>query len=248
MRPICAPNRSFRAAANQLTESARTKNPFRAQGCIICRPSYAVCCYAKLIDHACQPVFFAHRDCPRSERMMRDEQRCSQCVLLKSAGPLAPRQDRPPARPRADHRTIGLLKSTSSHLLPIRYGGLGVCVRTPHCVVPSGLDLPEMLPGTPVPGYRLSRPFGTDCVGDLRFFSTSLKPSSLAAFTARLKPCPDTKLERTTGTRKGSREMGRARVLADMLVHLSYKDRRATGALGRLWRTLFSPKSGYEDT
>jgi hypothetical protein len=23
----------------------------------------------------------------------------------------------------------------------------------------------EILPGTPVPGYRLSRPFGTDCVG-----------------------------------------------------------------------------------
>jgi hypothetical protein len=34
-----------------------------------------------------------------------------------------------------------------------------------HCVVPSGLDLREILPGTPVPGYRLSRPFGTDCVG-----------------------------------------------------------------------------------
>jgi hypothetical protein len=25
--------------------------------------------------------------------------------------------------------------------------------------------LAEILPGTPVPGYRLSRPFGTDCVG-----------------------------------------------------------------------------------
>ena len=37
--------------------------------------------------------------------------------------------------------------------------------RAPHCVVPSGLDLREILPGTPVPGYRLSRPFGTDCVG-----------------------------------------------------------------------------------
>jgi hypothetical protein len=34
-----------------------------------------------------------------------------------------------------------------------------------HCVVPSGLDLREILPGTPVPGYRLSRPFGTDSVG-----------------------------------------------------------------------------------
>jgi hypothetical protein len=33
------------------------------------------------------------------------------------------------------------------------------------CVVPSGLDLGEILPGTPVPGYRLSRPFGTDCIG-----------------------------------------------------------------------------------
>jgi hypothetical protein len=33
------------------------------------------------------------------------------------------------------------------------------------CVVPSGLDWREILPGTPVPGYRLSRPFGTDCVG-----------------------------------------------------------------------------------
>jgi len=34
-------------------------------------------------------------------------------------------------------------------------------------IVPSlsGLDLREILPGTPVPGYRLSRPFGTDCVG-----------------------------------------------------------------------------------
>ena len=37
--------------------------------------------------------------------------------------------------------------------------------RAAHCVVPSGLDLREILPGTPVPGYRLSRPFGTDCVG-----------------------------------------------------------------------------------
>jgi hypothetical protein len=36
---------------------------------------------------------------------------------------------------------------------------------TPRCVVPSGLDLLLILPGTPVPGYRLSRPFGTDCVG-----------------------------------------------------------------------------------
>jgi hypothetical protein len=34
-----------------------------------------------------------------------------------------------------------------------------------YCVVPSGLDLREILPGTPVPGYRLSRPFGTDSVG-----------------------------------------------------------------------------------
>ena len=41
-------------------------------------------------------------------------------------------------------------------------GAFRVCVRTPHCVVPSGLDLRETLPGTPVPGYRLSRPFGTD--------------------------------------------------------------------------------------
>jgi hypothetical protein len=31
-----------------------------------------------------------------------------------------------------------------------------------HCVVPSGLVLREILPGTPVPGSRLSRPFGTD--------------------------------------------------------------------------------------
>ena len=43
--------------------------------------------------------------------------------------------------------------------------GFSVCVRAPHCVVPSGLDLREILPGTPVPGYRLSRPCGTDCVG-----------------------------------------------------------------------------------
>jgi hypothetical protein len=34
-----------------------------------------------------------------------------------------------------------------------------------HCAVPSGLDLRETLPGTPVPGYRLSRPSGTDSVG-----------------------------------------------------------------------------------
>jgi hypothetical protein len=40
-------------------------------------------------------------------------------------------------------------------------GAKRVCVRTPRCVVPSGLDLREILPGTPVPGYRLSRPFGT---------------------------------------------------------------------------------------
>jgi hypothetical protein len=34
--------------------------------------------------------------------------------------------------------------------------------RTGHCVVPSGLIyLNLMLPGTPVPGYRLFRPFGT---------------------------------------------------------------------------------------
>jgi hypothetical protein len=33
------------------------------------------------------------------------------------------------------------------------------------CVVPSGLDLREILPGTPVPGYRLSRPFGTYWLG-----------------------------------------------------------------------------------
>jgi len=35
-------------------------------------------------------------------------------------------------------------------------------VGTGHCVVPSGLIyLNLMLPGTPVPGYRLFRPFGT---------------------------------------------------------------------------------------
>jgi hypothetical protein len=49
-------------------------------------------------------------------------------------------------------------------------GDKRVCVRTRRCVVPSGLDLRQILPGTPVPGYRLSRPFGTDCVADLRFF------------------------------------------------------------------------------
>src|SRR5450631_1696130 len=30
---------------------------------------------------------------------------------------------------------------------------------------PFGTRFAEILPGTPVPGYRLSRPFGTDCVG-----------------------------------------------------------------------------------
>jgi hypothetical protein len=37
--------------------------------------------------------------------------------------------------------------------------GLKSLRENPHCVVPSGLDLREILPGTPVPGYRLSRPF-----------------------------------------------------------------------------------------
>jgi hypothetical protein len=43
--------------------------------------------------------------------------------------------------------------------------GLKSLRETPHCVVPPGLDLREILPGTSVPGYGLSRPFGTDCVG-----------------------------------------------------------------------------------
>ena len=30
---------------------------------------------------------------------------------------------------------------------------------------PFGTRFAEILPGTPVPGYRLSRPFGTDSVG-----------------------------------------------------------------------------------
>ena len=84
--------------------------------------------------------------------------------------------------------------------------GFRVCVRTPPCVVPPGLDLREILPGTPVPGYRLSRPFGTDASGDLRFFSTpsisihfrEKVPQGLKGrrilnpFTARLRSCPNT--------------------------------------------------------
>jgi hypothetical protein len=81
-------------------------------------------------------------------------------------------------------------------------------VRTPHCVVPSGLDLLKSYPALPCRATDCPVPSGLIASGDLRFFSTPLKPSSLAAFTARLKPCPDTKLERTTGTRKGSREWG----------------------------------------
>ena len=45
---------------------------------------------------------------------------------------------------------------------PQKAQGLKSVRKSPDCVVPSGLDLREILPGTPVPGYRLSRPFGTD--------------------------------------------------------------------------------------
>jgi hypothetical protein len=43
--------------------------------------------------------------------------------------------------------------------------GLKSLRENPLCRPRSGLDLREIFPGTPVPGYRLSRPFGTDCVG-----------------------------------------------------------------------------------
>jgi hypothetical protein len=50
-------------------------------------------------------------------------------------------------------------------------------IDSPRCVVPSGLDLREIPPGTPVPGSRLSRPrSGLIRSGDSRFFSTPLKP------------------------------------------------------------------------
>jgi hypothetical protein len=50
------------------------------------------------------------------------------------------------------------------HYTAVMYG-LKSLRENSHCVVPSGLDLREILPGTPLPGYRLSRPFGTDSVG-----------------------------------------------------------------------------------
>jgi hypothetical protein len=57
------------------------------------------------------------------------------------------------------------MRSQSSGLQSVREN-------SPLCR-PFGTRVAEILPGTPVPGYRLSRPFGTDCVG---FFSSPLKP------------------------------------------------------------------------
>src|SRR5216683_3757070 len=58
----------------------------------------------------------------------------------------------------------------------------------PHCVVPSGLDLREILPGTPVPGYRLSRPFGTDSVECDSFPPPKPVPFKKRVLTQILKP------------------------------------------------------------
>jgi hypothetical protein len=44
------------------------------------------------------------------------------------------------------------------------YGLKSLRENSPLCR-PFGTRFAEILPGTPVPGYRLSRPFGTDCVG-----------------------------------------------------------------------------------
>jgi hypothetical protein len=67
-----APHRipSFRAAENQLIESARTENPFRTQGCIVSQPPYAVDCYAKKLIDRIQPVSLRPPTGLRSERMI----------------------------------------------------------------------------------------------------------------------------------------------------------------------------------
>src|SRR5450631_3895393 len=44
---------------------------------------------------------------------------------------------------------------------------------------PFGTRFAEILPGTPVPGYRLSRPFGTDCVGRPAVLSSPFKGYTL---------------------------------------------------------------------
>jgi hypothetical protein len=73
-----------------------------------------------------------------------------------------------------------------------------------------GLDELIKRPALPCRPTDCPLPSGLIASGDLRFFSTPLKPSSFAACMARLKSCPDTKLERTTGTSEGLRERGRA--------------------------------------
>ena len=51
-----------------------------------------------------------------------------------------------------------------SYIASLMYGLKSLRENSPLCR-PFGTRFAEILPGTPVPGYRLSRPFGTDCVG-----------------------------------------------------------------------------------
>src|SRR5580704_16735643 len=48
--------------------------------------------------------------------------------------------------------------------------GLRVCVRTPHCVVPPGLDLRQSYPALPCRATDCPVPSGLIASGDLRFF------------------------------------------------------------------------------